>query len=206
MAFILPELPYRYSALEPYIDKETMVLHHDRHHAGYVARLNGALAGLTKWQEKTIEEILSSVEKLGEDIRQKVINSGGGHANHSLFWKVMSSSDSEGSIYNPNSELAKAIVKEFGSISLFKNKFTEEAMNIFGSGWEFLVLTQRGTLALRQKKNQDSPLMDNEKPILALDVWEHAYYLKYLNQRDEYITAWWNVVNWREVESLFESK
>lgn len=196
--FKLPDLPYEYSALEPYIDEATIKLHHDKHHAGYVDKLNTALQGHDDLSKLSIEELLSSVEKVPSEIRQSVINNGGGHANHSFFWEIMSPDSPE-----PQAKLLEAINSEFTSIEKFKEEFTSKAMSVFGSGWAFLVLTPDKKLQLKRHSFQNSPLMQGSIPILGIDVWEHAYYLKYQNKRADYIDAWWNVVNWRKAEEIF---
>ena len=198
MSFKLPDLPYDYIALEPHIDEATMRIHHDKHHAGYVEKLNKALEGKTELQKLSIEDLLGKVETLDEDIREAVINNGGGHANHSLFWKIMSP-DGRGS---PKGELKSAIDMTFGSFDKFKETFSDKALTLFGSGWVFLVVKD-GTLICKRHSFQNSPLMHGATPLLALDVWEHAYYLKYQNKRVDYINAWWNVVNWKEVSKNF---
>lgn len=202
MTFTLPDLPYDYNALEDYIDEKTMKIHHDLHHGGYVKKLNAALEGNKEWMEKSVEEILRNINEVPDNIRQSVINNGGGHANHSLFWTIMSPNGGG----NPEGKIAEAIESTFGSIESFKEKFSASAGSRFGSGWAWLVLNN-GELEIMSTKNQDSPLMDGKTPILGIDVWEHAYYLKYQNKRPDYIDAWWNVVNWEKVEELFvESK
>lgn len=197
--FELPELPYAYDALEPHIDKETMNIHHTKHHAGYVNKLNTALEGHADLQDKSLEELLAnSLEVVPEDIRTAVRRNGGGHANHSLFWTVMSPNGGG----EPSGELAKKINEKFGSFNEFKDAFAKTAAGRFGSGWAWLVVNN-GELELIDTLNQDSPLMEGKKPILGLDVWEHAYYLNYQNRRPDYINAFWNVVNWDEVGSRY---
>lgn len=191
--FILPDLGYDYNALEPYIDEQTMRIHHDKHHATYVEKLNVALEKAADWQDKTIEEILANIGNLPEDIRKPIQNNGGGHANHSMFWQLMTPGGSR--------EIPEQIIKTFGSEEDFKAKFTEAAVGRFGSGWAWLV-DNNGQLEIYSTANQDSPIMEGKKPVLGLDVWEHAYYLKYQNRRPEYIENWWNVVNWDEVRKL----
>lgn len=199
--FKLPALPYEYNSLEPFIDQQTMKIHHDLHHGGYVTKLNTALEGNPEFQNKSIEELLQSLESLPESIRMAVRNNGGGHFNHSLFWSILSSEKSE-----PSSQLTSAIDSSFGSIEGFKEQFTTTASTRFGSGWAWLVKKEDGTLEVLSTLNQDNPLMDKTgTPILALDVWEHAYYLKYQNKRPEYINAFWNIVNWDKVSELFGS-
>jgi Fe-Mn family superoxide dismutase len=198
--FTLPKLPYDYSALEPYIDTETMHFHYDKHHAGYVKNLNDLLQGHDDLLNLKIEDLLKSFDKVPKEIRQKVINNAGGVANHTFFWQIMAPSF-EAKI--PESGRFFEIVKStFDSFEKFKEKFTEVALGHFGSGWAWLVV-ESGKLEVVDTMNQDSPVTKNLNPILALDVWEHAYYLKYKNARAEYIKAWWNVVNWKEVERLY---
>jgi len=196
--FELPELPYDFDALEPHIDARTMEIHYTKHHQGYVDKLNVALEDYKELQNKSIEDLLFDIDEVNEDIRQAVINNGGGHANHSLFWTIMSP-DGGG---EPKDELAEAIDKEFGSFEEFKTGFTEKALGVFGSGWAFLQLNN-GKLELKRHSFQNSPLMYGNTPILGLDVWEHAYYLKYQSRRAEYVDAWFNVVNWEKVNELF---
>lgn len=198
MAFELPKLPYEYNALEPYIDEATMNIHHTKHHQAYVDNLNKALEKYPEYYDKRIEEILKNNESLPADIRQAVINHGGGHFNHSFFWKIMTREKSE-----PKGELAEAIKSTFGSIDKFKEDFTARAMGVFGSGWAFLIKTSDGKLSLKRHSFQNSPIMNGNAPIIGVDVWEHAYYLKYQNRRAEYLSAWWNIINWREAEKNF---
>jgi len=199
--FKLPALPYEYNSLEPFIDQQTMTIHHDLHHGGYVTKLNTALEGNPEFQNKSIEELLQSLESLPESIRMAVRNNGGGHFNHSLFWSILSSEKSE-----PSSQLTSAISTSFGSFEAFKEQFTTIASTRFGSGWVWLVKQEDGTLEVLSTPNQDNPLMDKTgTPILALDVWEHAYYLKYQNKRPDYINAFWNIVNWGKVSEFFGS-
>lgn len=199
MAFTLPPLPYAFDALEPYIDKTTMEIHHDKHHGGYVTNLNNAIAG-TDAENKTIEEILKQVSKYPVAVR----NNGGGHYNHSLFWTLLSPKGGG----QPSGKLAEAINSTFGSFDKFKEEFNKAAMGRFGSGWAWLIV-QNGKLAITSTPNQDNPLMDVAEqqgtPILGLDVWEHAYYLKYQNRRADYVNAFWNIVNWPEVEKRYEA-
>lgn len=198
MAFELPALPYAYNALEPYIDEATMKLHHDKHHAGYVAKLNTALEKHPELQKKSIEELLGSINEVPADVQQTVVNNGGGHANHSLFWEIMG----PGRGGAPTGKLLEIINRDFGHLEDFKKAFTEKAMGVFGSGWAFLMVNKSKTLEVKRHSFQNSPLMHGNKPVLGLDVWEHAYYLKYQNRRAEYVEAWWNVVNWEKVEQL----
>lgn len=199
MAFELPKLPYEYSALEPNIDARTMEIHHSKHHQGYVDKLNKALEGHPDLASKKIEELLQNINDVPEDIRQNVINNGGGHANHSLFWEIMS----PGGGGAPTGDLSNEINKTFGSFDNFKKQFTEKASGVFGSGWAFLLVDKDKNLSIKRHSFQNSPLMHGNTPILGIDVWEHAYYLKYQNRRPEYIEAWWNVVNWEKVNELF---
>ncbi len=197
--FKLPDLPYEYDALEPYIDKETMGFHHGKHHASYVDNLNIVLEGNGELLGKSVGELLSGIDKVPEDIKQKVINHGGGHANHSLFWKTMTPKPKDA----PEGELGDVLNSTFGNLDAFKEKFTEKAMSVFGSGWAFLILNPDKKLELKRQSFQNNPLMNGNIPLLGLDVWEHAYYLKYQNRRAEYIEAWWYVVNWEAVEVNF---
>lgn len=194
----LPQLPYGYGALEPHIDARTMEIHYIKHHQAYVDKLNAALEGNTVLQAKTVEELLRDISSVPEDIRQTVINNGGGHANHSLFWAVMSP-DGGG---EPVGGIERAIQSAFGGFGTLKEEFTKAALARFGSGWVWLIKSG-SNLSIMSTANQDSPLMENKVPILGLDVWEHAYYLKYQNKRPDYIQAWWNVVNWDEVIRRF---
>ncbi len=207
--FTLPDLPYAYNALEPYIDERTMQIHHDKHHAAYVKNLNDALAGHDDLLAMSIEELMRSLDNVPEVIRTKVRNNGGGHANHSLFWEIMASNP-KGEPRMPSGELGKTMEATFGSFATFQEKFAASAMGRFGSGWAWLIKdpsasSGQAKLAIVDTPNQDSPLMDGKTPILGLDVWEHAYYLKYQNMRADYIKAWWNVVNWEEVGKRFAS-
>ena len=197
MSFQLPSLPYEYNALEPYIDEATMHIHHEKHHAGYVDKLNTALEGHTELSSKSIEDLLKDINSVPEDIRQAVINSGGGHANHMLFWQIMSPNTTN----EPTGELAKAI----GDYAKFKEKFINAAATRFGSGWAWLVIKEDKSTAVYSTANQDSPLMQGDTPILGLDVWEHAYYLKYQNKRPDYISAFFNIINWEKVGELYQA-
>lgn len=196
----LPPLPYGADALEPYIDAQTMEIHHGKHHAAYVNGLNAALKGQTELQKLTLEELLKSINTVPENIRTAVRNHGGGHHNHTLFWNVIGP-DAGGT---PQGSLAEAILKAFGSFEKFKEEFTAAAATRFGSGWAWLVVNGQGELEVLSTPNQDSPLMDGLTPILGLDVWEHAYYLKYQNRRPEYIENFWNVVNWAKVKEFYD--
>ncbi|MGB2992860.1 MAG: superoxide dismutase [Paenisporosarcina sp.] len=200
MAYELPQLPYAYDALEPHIDKETMNIHHTKHHNAYVTNLNNALAGHDDLLSKSIEELIANLEAVPESARTAVRNNGGGHANHSLFWELLSA-DGGG---NPSGALAEAIDAKFGSFDTFKEEFAKAATTRFGSGWAWLSI-KNGELELTSTPNQDSPIMEGNTPLLGLDVWEHAYYLNYQNRRPDYIAAFWNVVNWAEVSKRYES-
>lgn len=197
--FTLPPLPYAYDALEPHIDKMTMQIHHDRHHAAYVNNLNAAIAKYPALSSKSAEELIQNLASLPEDIRTTVRNNGGGHINHSLFWEIMGPNGGGA----PTGALATAINTAFGSFDAFKTKFNDAGAKRFGSGWAWLVKDKGGNLQVISTANQDSPLMDGLTPILGNDVWEHAYYLKYQNKRADYLKAWWNVVNWQAVERRF---
>ena len=197
MAYEVPSLPYDYAALEPHIDEQTMRIHHDKHHQAYVDKVNAALEG-TEWANKPVEEVLRNLDRIPQDKRTIVRNNGGGHANHTLFWEIMSPEGGQ----DPEGELAGAITQTFGSVSDLREKVTDAAVNQFGSGWGWLVL-DGGSLAVVSTPNQDSPLLDGKVPLLGVDVWEHAYYLKYQNKRPDYIDAWWNVVDWRKVAERF---
>ena len=198
--FKLPDLGYSFDALEPYIDAQTMELHHDKHHATYVAKLNEALKGHDDLAGMDIVQLITNLDKVPENIRTAVRNNGGGHANHSFFWDIMSPKGGG----QPEGKFGEAIDKTFGSFEDFKAKFKEIALGVFGSGWAWLVMSD-GKLELTATGRQDSTMMDgkNQPPLLGLDVWEHAYYLKYQNRRPDYIDAWWNVVNWKQVEEYF---
>lgn len=200
MTYTLPDLPYAYDALEPYIDEETMHLHHDKHHNTYVTNLNAAIEKCPELGEKTIEELLSDMDAIPTDIKTAVRNNGGGHANHSFFWEIMAPNAGG----EPTGEIKEAINEAFGDFSSFKEEFKKAAAGRFGSGWAWLVM-ENGKLAITSTANQDSPLMEGKTPILGLDVWEHAYYLKYKNVRPDYIAAFWNVINWDEVNKRFEA-
>ena len=195
MKFELPPLPYAYEALEPTIDTTTMQIHHDKHHAAYVNNLNAALEKHPEFETGSIWELVMKIDQVPEDIRTAVRNNGGGHANHSIFWGVMGPNAGGA----PTGELADAINKAFGTFDDFKAKFKAAGVGRFGSGWSWLVLEKGGGLAVMSTANQDNPLMEGKGPLLGIDVWEHAYYLKYQNRRPDYIDAWWNVVNWDAV-------
>ena len=199
MPFELPALPYAPDALEPHIDKTTMEIHHGRHHNAYITNLNKALESAPDLAGKTIEELLANNLAIVPDaIKTAVRNNGGGHANHSLFWQLMSSKGGG----TPGGNVGQAITTAFGSFDTFKEKFAAAAVGRFGSGWAWLIKSGTG-VEIVSTPNQDTPLMEGKKPLLGLDVWEHAYYLKYQNKRPDYIAAWWNVVNWAEVEKRF---
>ena len=200
MAFTLPPLPYDYTALEPHIDEQTMRIHHDKHHAAYVNNLNAALEGHADLQSKTVEQILGKLNDVPEQIRTAVRNNGGGHLNHTLFWEWMQ----PGGAREPAGALGDAINRSFGGFPAFKEQFGKACVGRFGSGWGWLTLDAKGTLAIESTPNQDSPVMDGKTPILGCDVWEHAYYLKYQNRRPDYVAAWWNVVNWTEVATSYD--
>jgi superoxide dismutase, Fe-Mn family len=199
MAFQLPPLPYPEDSLEPHIDARTMSIHHDKHHAGYTNNLNNALEGHTDLAGKSIEELLANLNDLPESIRTAVRNNGGGYANHSLFWEIMSPNGGGA----PSGDLAAAINNAFGSFDGFKERFANAAATRFGSGWAWLYVNEEGSLAVGSTPNQDTPLMDGNTPILGLDVWEHAYYLNYQNRRGDYVSSWWNVVNWDAVAAKY---
>jgi Fe-Mn family superoxide dismutase len=198
VAHELPPLPYDYAALEPHIDEQTMRIHHDKHHATYVNNLNAALEKHPDLQKKSVEELLRGINSVPEDIRTMVRNNGGGHANHTMFWEIMGPKGSG----QPSGAIADAIKAAFGGFDQFKEQFAKAAVGRFGSGWAWLI-DAGGKLVIESSANQDSPLMEGKKPILGLDVWEHAYYLKYQNRRPDYIAAWWNVVNWDAVNKRF---
>ncbi|MEI6731529.1 MAG: superoxide dismutase [archaeon] len=195
----LPKLAYAFNALEPWIDAKTMEIHYTKHHQTYVDKLNAALDKHPELFGKKVEELLKNVNSIPEDIRQAVKNHGGGHANHSLFWQLLSSVKTEAS-----EALQSAVVKKFGSLDVFKQQFADAAVNRFGSGWAWLVL-DKGNLEIYSTANQDSPLMEGKTPLLALDVWEHAYYVKYMNRRADYISAFWNIVDWNKVSELYSN-
>jgi len=199
MPFELPPLPYAYDALEPHIDKETMTIHHDKHHAAYVNNLNAALEGKGDLAGKSIEELVSGINSVPEDIRTPVRNNAGGHINHTMFWEIMT----PGGAKEPTGELADGIKSAFGNFEDFKKQFNEAGVKRFGSGWAWLIKSKDGKLQITSTPNQDNPLMDGNQPILGNDVWEHAYYLKYQNKRPDYLGAWWNVVNWDKVAERF---
>ena len=200
MAHEVPPLPYGYDALEPYIDAQTMTLHHDKHHAAYVNNLNAALEKYPDLQSKSPEELIKDLNGVPDDIRTAVRNNGGGHVNHSMFWQIMAPKAGG----EPSGKVGDAIKQTFGSFAEFQTKFNDAGTKRFGSGWVWLVRTKDGKLDIISTANQDNPMMEGHWPIMGNDVWEHAYYLKYKNVRADYLKAWWNVVNWKEVEKRFK--
>ena len=200
MAFTLPALPYPHDALEPHIDKQTMEIHHGKHHQAYINNANAALEKHANLQSKSAEELVADLNSVPEDIRTAIRNNAGGHANHSFFWTVMGPNAGGA----PKGDLADAITKKFGSFDNFKADFAKAAATRFGSGWAWLCVDGKGELIVTSTANQDSPLSDKLKPILGLDVWEHAYYLKYQNRRPDYVTAFWNVVHWDKVSEYYK--
>jgi superoxide dismutase, Fe-Mn family len=199
MAFELPPLPYDYSALEPYIDTQTMQIHHDKHHQTYVTNVNNALQGHDQLASMSVDDLLRNINQVPESIRTAVRNNAGGHSNHSMFWNIMKPNGGG----EPTGDLSSAIQQAFGSFDAFKSAFNDAGTKRFGSGWAWLVLDSGGKLQVISTANQDSPLMEGLYPVMGNDVWEHAYYLKYQNRRPEYLNAWWNVVNWDEVASRY---
>jgi superoxide dismutase, Fe-Mn family len=200
-SFTLPPLPYDYNALEPYIDAQTMQLHHDKHHAAYVTNLNKALEKYPELKDKTLEALVKTPDQIPEDIRGVVRNNGGGHYNHSMFWSIMSPKGGG----KPNGKLAAAINSSFGDFEKFQQAFEAAGASRFGSGWVWLIKTAQGKLEITTTPNQDTPLAEDAFPVMGNDMWEHAYYLKYQNRRPEYLKAWWNVVNWTEIGKRFEA-
>jgi len=200
--FTLPNLPYAYNALEPYIDETTMKIHHDKHHQAYLDKFNAALEKYPEFYKKSVEQILTKLDSVPEDVRTAVKNHGGGFYHHSLLWEMMSPKG-KGS---PSGKLAEAIDKYFGNLQSFKEQFTKEAAGHFASGWTWLVKDKKGTLSIISTSNQDSPISSGLKPIIGIDTWEHAYYLKFQNRRPEYIEAWWNVVNWEKADEYYSMK
>ncbi len=196
----LPKLPYAYNALQPYISEEIMVLHHDKHHLAYVNNLNAAIEKHPELFEKSPEDLLMNLNQIPEDIRMAVRNNGGGHVNHSMFWQIMAPNAGG----EPSGKLAEEIKKYFGSFADFQAKFNDEGLKRFGSGWVWLVKTKDGKLDVVSTANQDNPMSDGHTPLIANDVWEHAYYLQYKNVRADYLKAWWNIINWQEVEKRFK--
>ena len=201
MAYTLPKLNYSFNALEPHIDARTMEIHYTKHHQAYIDNLNKAIKGKADLESKSVEELISDLKAIPEDIRMIVRNNGGGHANHSLFWTVIGPKAGGG----PVGEVASDIKKEFGSFDNFKEEFAQAAITRFGSGWAWLSVAKNGKLVISSTANQDSPIMEGKTPLLVIDVWEHAYYLHYQNRRADYIAAFWNVVNWKKVELISES-
>ena len=197
--FTLPPLPYAYDALSTYIDSETMTVHHDKHHAGYVKNLNEAVADYPDLQGQSVEELLLNLDTIPEEIKTTVRNNGGGHANHTMFWSIMTPESSA----EPSGEVVEAITTAFGDLDSFKEEFNTAGKKQFGSGWAWLVMNSDGELEVTSTPNQDSPFLEGKYPIMGNDVWEHAYYLKYQNKRGDYLDAWWNVVNWDEVNNRF---
>jgi len=198
MAHTLPPLPYAPDALEPHIDKQTMEIHHGKHHQAYINNLNAALEKHPDLQSKSVEDLIAHISSVPEEIRTAVRNNGGGHANHSMFWRIMGPQGNEG----PHGNIADAIKSSFGSFDTLKEQFGKAAVGRFGSGWAW-VIDAGNKLVIESTPNQDSPLMDGKKPVFGIDVWEHAYYLRYQNRRPDYIAAWWNVVNWDEINKRF---
>ncbi len=203
MAHSVPPLPYPYNALEPHIDEQTMQIHHDKHHAAYVNNLNTALEQAPDLQGKSVEELIANLDSVPENIRTAVRNNGGGHVNHTMFWEIMGPNAGG----QPTGALADAINQAFGSFDGFKEQFAAAAAPgaLFGSGWAWLIADPGGSLSIEKTANQDSPLMEGKTPVMGLDVWEHAYYLKYQNRRPEYINAFWDVVNWEEVARRYDA-
>jgi Fe-Mn family superoxide dismutase len=201
MAYELPPLPYSNYALEPHIDAKTMEIHHDKHHAAYVTNVNKAIAGKGDLEKKSVEELISNLNAVPEDIRTAVRNNGGGHANHTLFWRSMTPKGGGA----PTGKLAEDINATFGSFDAFKEKFEAAGLGRFGSGWAWLIVNKTGKLEVVSTANQDNPLMEGNKPVLGNDVWEHAYYLKHQNKRADYLKGWWNVVNWAEVAKNYDA-
>jgi superoxide dismutase, Fe-Mn family len=200
MTFELIKLPYEYNSLEPHIDAQTMEIHYSKHHQGYVNKLNAAIESHPELKDKSAEELLKEVDTLPEDIRTAVINNAGGVVNHNHFWNILSPEKQE-----PSGKILEAINKQFSSLDEFKKKFSDAAATRFGSGWAWLISDGSGKLEIVSYPNQDSPLMDNKVPVLGLDVWEHAYYLKYQNKRPDYIEAFWNIINWKKVNEIYSS-
>lgn len=195
----LPELPYAYDALEPYVDTETMKIHHTKHHQGYINKFNAALEKHPELQQKNIVDLLENLDALPEDVQAAVRNNGGGYYNHALFWRMMTPNSSK----QPTGQLIDAINEAFGSFDAFKEQFSKTALTVFGSGWAWLAMDDENNLRIMTTPQQDSTILHGHQPILGLDVWEHAYYIKYQNKRPDYVTAWWNVVNWEFVEKLY---
>ena len=200
MAFEVPPLPYDYNALEPYIDTQTMQIHHDKHHTAYVTNLNNAVQSYAQFANMNVDDLVKHINDVPDNIRTAVRNNAGGHSNHSMFWQIMKPNGGG----EPTGELASAIQQAFGSFDQFKAAFNDAGVKRFGSGWSWLVLDSSGKLSVISTANQDSPLMDGLYPVMGNDVWEHAYYLKYQNRRPDYLAAWWNVVNWDEVTRRYQ--
>ena len=198
MAYTLPDLPYDYNALEPHIDERTMKIHHTKHHQGYTNKLNAALEG-HEFADLPVNQVLQRIDEVPEDIRQAVINNGGGYANHNLFWTILSPNGGG----SPTGDVADAIREQFGNVDNFKTEFNNAATGRFGSGWAWLCVKDDGNLEVLSTPNQDSPLMNGRIPVLGLDVWEHAYYLHYQNKRGDYVNAFWNLVNWDQVNEYY---
>ena len=214
MSFTLPDLPYAYDALQPHIDEQTMRIHHDKHHAAYVAKLNAALEGHDDLADKSLEDLLTNLDDLPDSIRTAVRNNGGGHHNHTLFWDVMAPGGPAGSFEEIGAAIDGLVsgfdgfvkmMKTFGSFSAFQERFNAAGAGRFGSGWAWLTVDGNGDMAVESTPNQDTPIMDGRTPILGCDVWEHAYYLKYQNRRPDYLAAWWNTVNWHEVAKRYQA-
>ncbi|HZE07339.1 MAG TPA: superoxide dismutase [Gemmatimonadaceae bacterium] len=201
MAFTLPALPYDFAALEPHIDAKTMEIHHGKHHQAYVNNLNAAIEKAPELAKKSLDDLIRNIASVPESVRTAVRNNGGGHWNHSMFWQIMAPKAGG----EPGGKIGAAIKSAFGDFAKFREQFNAAGAGRFGSGWAWLISTQ-GKLSISSTPNQDNPLMDGQKPIMGLDVWEHAYYLKYQNRRPDYMNAWWNVVNWKEVEKRFSSE
>ena len=201
MAHALPPLPYAHDALEPHIDKQTMEIHHGKHHAAYVNNLNAALEKHPELQSKSVEDLIKGIGSVPEDIRTAVRNNGGGHANHAMFWQIMTPNGGGA----PTGAIADAINAAFGTFDAFKEQFGKAAVGRFGSGWVWVV-DNGGKIAIESTANQDSPLMEGKKPVFGVDVWEHAYYLKYQNRRPDYVSAWWNVANWAEINRRLQGR
>jgi len=201
MAFTLPPLPYDYTALEPHIDEQTMRIHHDKHHGTYVTNLNNALKDHPDLQSKSVDDLLRGLNAVPEAIRTAVRNNGGGHANHTMFWEIMAPGGSK----QPTGALAEAISTTFGNVDTLKQQINDAGLKRFGSGWAWLIVDAGGKLQVVSTPNQDTPLMEGHPPVLGVDVWEHAYYLKYQNRRADYLTAWWNVLNWDAVAKRYSA-
>jgi len=201
MAYTLPPLAYPYNALEPHIDAKTMEIHHTKHHQAYINNVNNAIKGKADLENKSVEDLVANINAVPEDIRTVVRNNGGGHANHTFFWTIIGPNGGG----QPKGNVAAAITQAFGSFDAFKEKFAQAATSRFGSGWAWLTVAKDGKVEVSSTANQDSPLMEGKTPILGIDVWEHAYYLHYQNRRPDYIAAFWNVVNWQEVEKRFNA-